>query len=165
MRDRARSVLRPLVSATASLVLVGGLLAVGGSANAATGSSTLDAATLKTDSTTSPLGITTFTPSFSWQAVADADGAVTATVTVPENTAEGAHRIVLAGENPDASIAVALTIDVDTVILPGGLATAGVEIAQTLTLGVLLIGAGLGTWLFFVRRSLRPAGDAAQDEN
>ncbi|MGO2521022.1 MAG: family 78 glycoside hydrolase catalytic domain [Microbacterium sp.] len=97
-------------------------------------------------------------------AVADASGAFSASVTVPEDTAEGAHHIVLTGENPDASIALALTIDADTVILPGGLATTGVEIAQTLTLGLLLIGAGLGTWLFFVRRGRRLAFDAMHDE-
>src|SRR5690606_4189289 len=67
-------------------------------------------------------------------AVADADGAFRAIVTVPDDTAEGAHHIVLTGENADSSIALALTVDADTVILPGGLATTGAEITQTLTL-------------------------------
>ena len=96
-------------------------------------------------------------------AVADTDGAFSTRVTVPENTAEGAHHIVLTGESPEASIALAVTVDADTVILPGGLATTGAEVAQTLTFGLLLAGAGLGLWLFFVRRARRLSIDAAND--
>lgn len=96
-------------------------------------------------------------------AVADGDGGFSVRVTVPDNTTEGAHHIVLTGESPEASIALALMVDADTVILPGGLATTGADIAQALTLGVLLTGAGLGLWLFFVRRARRLADEPAYD--
>lgn len=94
------------------------------------------------------------------EAVADADGAFSVSVTIPRDTAEGAHKIVLTGENPESTIGFALTVDADTVILPGGIATTGAVMTPVLLLGLLLAGAG--ALLLFVRRTRREVGHRAR---
>ncbi|WP_022891046.1 family 78 glycoside hydrolase catalytic domain [Agromyces subbeticus] len=92
------------------------------------------------------------------QAVADDAGAFSTSVTIPSDTATGEHHIVLTGEDPESTISFAITVDPDTVILPGGIATTGAVVAPALTLGLLLAAAGAA--LVIIRRRRHANGAA-----
>jgi hypothetical protein len=91
------------------------------------------------------------------EAVADDTGAFSTSVTIPRDTATGEHHVVLTGENPESTISFTITVDPDTVILPGGIATTGAVVAPVLTLGLLLVAAGAA---LFIWRRRRHSNDA-----
>ncbi|MDQ2660676.1 MAG: family 78 glycoside hydrolase catalytic domain [Actinomycetota bacterium] len=91
------------------------------------------------------------------EAVADDTGAFSTSVTIPSDTATGEHHVVLTGENPESTISFTITVDPDTVILPGGIATTGAVVAPVLTLGLLLVAAGAA---LFIWRRRRHSNDA-----
>lgn len=86
------------------------------------------------------------------EAVADDSGAFSIAVTIPSDTATGEHHVVLTGEDPESTISFAITVDPDTVILPGGIATTGAVVAPVLTLGLLLAAAGAALVILRLRR-------------
>ncbi|HET8780733.1 MAG TPA: hypothetical protein VFM66_11715, partial [Agromyces sp.] len=94
------------------------------------------------------------------EAVADDTGAFSAAVTIPSDTAKGEHHVVLTGESPESTISLAITVDPDTVILPGGIATTGAVVAPVLTVGVLLVAVGVALFIWRRRRPHSSGDDA-----